>query len=84
MNEQELCGAGGSARMPAKRQIRQAKTSKKSRPGPTTARAGRRPYTRSTRQTLLVSLHLTRKGTVVYDNAGAVSQESEDKTIESW
>ena len=91
MNEQELCGAGGSARVPAKRQIRQAKTTKKSRPRATTdqaetrqeQRAGRRPYTRSTRQKLLVSLHPTKKGTVVYDNTGAAPQELEDKTFES-
>ncbi|KAL9102214.1 MAG: hypothetical protein Q9163_002620 [Psora crenata] len=92
INEQDLYGAGGSVRVPAKRHIRQAKTSKKICPRATTdkaetrqeQRAGRRPYTRSTRRKLLVSLHPTKKGTVVYDNTGAAPQESEDKTCEGW
>ena len=74
LNEQELCGARWSTQVPAKRHTRQAKTSKRSHPRARTDEAEtrqeqgaeRRLCTRSSRQKSLVSLHPTKKGTVVY------------------
>ncbi len=73
LNEQDLCGSGGSTQVPTKRITRQAKTSKRSRSRVPTDEAEtrqeqgaeRRPCTRSTRQKPLVSLHPTKKGTVL-------------------